>query len=53
MSTVIVKFYRLNAEGVAVVCRTEICASIMEADCLASDEMSRGAYSNIEITQQD
>jgi len=53
MLTVLVKFYRLNSEGISVVCRTEICASVMEADFLASEEMSSGQYSNISIEVQD
>lgn len=52
MQTVIVKFYKLNTAGIAVVCRTEICTSELEADFLASEEMSRGVYSNISIEKQ-
>jgi len=51
MSTVLVVFYRLNAVGVAVICRTELCSSLIEADFLASEEMSRGTYSNIVIEE--
>lgn len=53
MLTVLVKFYKLNSQGVSVLCRTEICASVMEADFLASEEMSSGQYSNIAIETQD
>jgi hypothetical protein len=51
MSTVLVKFYRLNSEGTAVICRTELCSSVFEADILAAAEMSRGIYSNISIEE--
>lgn len=49
MSKVIVNFYHLDANGIAVICRTEICDSLIEADFLTAEEMSRGVYSAIEI----
>jgi hypothetical protein len=51
MAEIIVRFYRLNHNGIKVECRTEYCYSIMEADFLAAEEMSTGQYTEVIISE--
>ena len=53
MQAVIVKFYRLNKDGDKIECRTESCASVLEADFLVEEEMQSGQYVGVTVELKD
>ena len=52
-NTVIVEFYRTDNSGSLVVCRTEFCMSLLEADFLISEEMKTGQYHSVKIKEKE
>jgi hypothetical protein len=50
---VIVKFYKLNEDGNSFVCRTELCASLLEADFYVAEEMQSGQYTGVTVELEE